>query len=112
MEDTRFTAWRWRFAGLVLGIAGALGLMLYLPELHPRLARIRGFIVPGVLLLALVLTLWPWLGVSSQLRRVPAHLVVLTYGRNRNGVEEELYTGLPGILQERVHLRLDVPRSV
>ena len=71
------TAWRWRFAGLVLGIAGALGLMLYLPELHPRLARIRGFIVPGVLLLALGLTLWPWLGVTPQLRRIPAHLVVL-----------------------------------
>ena len=71
------TAWRWRFAGLVLGIAGALGLMLYLPELHPRLARIRRFIVPGVMLLALVLTLWPWLGVTPQWRRIPAHLVVL-----------------------------------
>jgi pimeloyl-ACP methyl ester carboxylesterase len=71
------TAWRWRFAGLVLGIAGALVLMFRLPELHPRLARIRGFIVPGVLLLALVLTLGPWVGVSPQLRRIPAHLVVL-----------------------------------
>ena len=70
-------AWRWRFAGLVLGITGALGLMFCLPEIHPRLARIRGFIVPGVLLLALVLTLWPWLGVTPQLRRIPAHLVVL-----------------------------------
>jgi hypothetical protein len=71
------TAWRWRVAGLVLGIAGALGLMLYLPELHPRLARIRRFIVPGVLLLAFVLTLWPWWGVTPQLRRIPAYLVVL-----------------------------------
>jgi pimeloyl-ACP methyl ester carboxylesterase len=71
------TAWRWRFAGLVLGIAGALGLMLYLPELHPRLARIRGFIVPGVLLLALVLTLGPWVGVTPQLRRIPQQLVLL-----------------------------------
>ena len=44
------TAWRWRFAGLVLGIAGALVLMFRLPELHPRLARIRRFIVPAVLL--------------------------------------------------------------
>src|SRR6185503_18476118 len=35
------TAWRWRFAGLVLGIAGALVLMFRLPELHPRLARTR-----------------------------------------------------------------------
>jgi len=71
------TAWRWRFAGLVLGIAGALVLMFRLPELHPRLTRIRRFIVPGVLLLALVLTLGPWVGVSPQLRRIPAHLVVL-----------------------------------
>jgi pimeloyl-ACP methyl ester carboxylesterase len=71
------TAWRWRFAGLVLGIAGALGLMFRLPELHPRLARIRKFIVPGVLLIALVLTLGPWVGVCPQLRRIPAHLVVL-----------------------------------
>ena len=71
------TAWRWRLVGLLLGIAGALGLMFCLPEVHPRLARIRRFIVPGVLLLALVLTLGPWVGVSPQLRRIPAHLVVL-----------------------------------
>jgi len=71
------TAWRWRLLGLLPGIAGALGLMFCLPELHPRLARIRRFIVPGVLLLALILTLWPWVGVSPQLRRVPAHLIVL-----------------------------------
>src|SRR4051812_9197551 len=70
-------AWRWRFAGLVLGIAGALVLMYRLPELHPRLARIRGFIVPGVLLLALVLTLERWVGVSPQLRRTPVQLVIL-----------------------------------
>jgi pimeloyl-ACP methyl ester carboxylesterase len=71
------TAWRWRFAGLMLGIAGALALMFRLPELHPRLARIRRFIVPGVLLLALVLTLGTWVGVSPQVRRIPAHLAVL-----------------------------------
>ena len=71
------TAWRWRLVGLLLGIMGALGLMFYLPEIHPGLARIRMFIVPGVLLLALVLTLWPWVGVRPQLRRIPAQLVVL-----------------------------------
>jgi hypothetical protein len=63
--------------GLVLGITGALGLMFCLPELHPRLARIRRFIVPGVLLIALILTLGTWVGASPQLRRIPAHLVVL-----------------------------------
>jgi pimeloyl-ACP methyl ester carboxylesterase len=71
------TAWRWRLVGLLLGITGALGLMFWLPEIHPRLAGIRRFIVPGVLLLALVLTLWPWVGVSPQLRRIPAQLVVV-----------------------------------
>ncbi len=68
------TAWRWRLVGLFLGITGALGLMFRVPELHPRLTRIRRFIVPGVLLLALVLTLWPWVGVNPQLRRVPVYL--------------------------------------
>jgi hypothetical protein len=63
--------------GLLLGITGAVGLMFFLPELHPRLARIRRFIVPGILLLALVLTLWPWLGVRPQLRRIPVQLVVV-----------------------------------
>jgi pimeloyl-ACP methyl ester carboxylesterase len=71
------TAWRWRLFGLLLGITGALGLMFCLPEIHPRLARIRSFIVPGVLLLALVLTLWPWLGVIPHLRRIPVQLLVL-----------------------------------
>jgi len=71
------TAWRWRFAGLVLAMAGALVLMFRLPELHPRLAWIRGFIVPCVMLLALVLTLWPWAGVTPQLRRIPQQLVLL-----------------------------------
>jgi pimeloyl-ACP methyl ester carboxylesterase len=73
------TAWRWRFAGLVLGIAGALVLMYRLPELHPRLARIRRLIVPCVLLLALGLTLGPWVGVTPQLRRIPQQLVLLVF---------------------------------
>ena len=71
------TAWRWRFTGLVLGLAGALVLMFRLPELHPRLARARRFIVPGVLLLALFVTLGTWFGVTPQLRRIPQQLVLL-----------------------------------
>jgi hypothetical protein len=73
------TAWRWRFAGLVLGIAGALVLMFRLPELHPRLARSRRFIVPAVLLLALGLTMDTWVGVTPQLRRIPQQLVLLVF---------------------------------
>jgi pimeloyl-ACP methyl ester carboxylesterase len=71
------TAWRWRFAGLVLGITGALVLIFRLPELHPRLARIRGFIVPAVLLIAVILTMGTWLGLTPQLRRIPQQLVLL-----------------------------------
>ena len=61
------TAWRWRLLGLLLGIAEALSLMFRLPEVHPRLARIRRFIVPSVLLLALVPTLWPWVAHPGQI---------------------------------------------
>jgi hypothetical protein len=71
------TAWQWRFAGLVLGLVGAFGLMFCLPELHPRLARIRRFIVPCVLLLAVGLTLGTWVCVTPQWRRIPQQLVLL-----------------------------------
>jgi pimeloyl-ACP methyl ester carboxylesterase len=75
------TAWRWRFAGLVLGIAGASVLMLRLPELHPRLARNRRFTVPAVLLIAIILTMGTWVGVTPQWRRIPAQLVLLLITR-------------------------------
>ena len=71
------TAWRWRFAGLVLGIAGALVLVFRLPELHPRLARARRFIVPAVLLTAIILTMGTWVSMTPQLRRIPQQLVLL-----------------------------------
>jgi hypothetical protein len=71
------TAWLWRFGGAVLGFVGALVLAFYLPELHLRLARVRRFIVPVVLLIAVVLTLGSWCGVTPQLRRVPQQLVLL-----------------------------------
>jgi len=70
------TAWRWRFAGLVLGIAGALVLMFRLPELHPGLARFRRYLVPAVLLIALGLTLGTWVTVTPQLRRIPQQVVL------------------------------------
>jgi hypothetical protein len=71
------SAWRWRVAGLVLGIAGALVLIFRLPELHPRLARTRRWIVPAVLLIAIILTMGTWIGVTPQWRRVPPQLVLL-----------------------------------
>lgn len=71
------TAWRWRFTGLVLGIAGAVVLVYRLPKLDPRLAQIRRFIVPAVLLVAAILTLSTWVGVTPQWRRIPQQLVLL-----------------------------------
>ena len=71
------TAWRWRLVGLVLGIAGALVLMFRLPDLHPRLARTRGLIVPAIPLIAIILTMGTWIGVIPQLRRIPQQLVQL-----------------------------------
>jgi len=71
------TAWRWRFAGLVLGMAGALGLMFYLPELHPCLKRNRSWIVPAVLILTGFVTLELWVGVTPQWRRIPQQLFLL-----------------------------------
>jgi pimeloyl-ACP methyl ester carboxylesterase len=73
------TAWRWRLAGLVLGIESAFVLMFRLPELHPRLARIRGFIVPAILLMAIILTMGTWIGVTPQLRRIPLQLVLFAF---------------------------------
>jgi hypothetical protein len=71
------TAWLWRFTGLLLAIAGAVALTFFLPELHPRVARIRRFIVPAVLLIAVILTMGTWIGVTPQLRRIPGQLVLL-----------------------------------
>lgn len=73
------TAWRWRLAGLVLGIASAVALMFRLPELHPRLARTRRFIVPAVLLIAIILTMGTWVSVTPQLRRIPQQLVLFVF---------------------------------
>jgi pimeloyl-ACP methyl ester carboxylesterase len=71
------TAWRWRLAGLVLGITGAFILMFRLPELHPRLARTRRLIVPAILIIAMILTMGTWIGMTPQLRRIPQQFVLL-----------------------------------
>jgi hypothetical protein len=48
-----------------------------LPELHPRLARTRRWMVPAVLLIAIILTMGTWIGVTPQWRRIPAQLFLL-----------------------------------
>jgi hypothetical protein len=81
-----------------------LVLIYRLPELHPRLARIRRFIVPGVLLLALGLTLGTWVCVTPQWRRIPQQLVLLPViwlalaGLTRLRLPRWSLAAVPGIL--------------
>ena len=73
------TAWRWRFAGLVLGMAGALVLVFRLPELHSCLSQTRRFIVPAILLIAMILTMETWIDMTPKLRRIPQQVVLLVF---------------------------------
>jgi hypothetical protein len=67
-------SWLWRLAGVICGMAGALGLMRHLPKLDPRLARVRGLLVPAALLMAVALTTGWWFGASPILHRIPLQL--------------------------------------
>lgn len=71
------TAWRWRFVGLALGMLGALGLMICLPDLSPPLTRGRGLLVPSILILAIVLTTGTLGGSVPQLRRFPLQIAIM-----------------------------------
>jgi hypothetical protein len=51
--------------------------MFRLPDLHPRLAQTRRFIVPAVFLIAVILTWGTWVGVTPQKRRIPQQLVLM-----------------------------------
>ena len=68
--------WLWRLAGVVCGMAGALGLIWSLPELDPRLARARGVLVPAAILMAVVLTTGRWFGASPHLHRMPLQISI------------------------------------
>ena len=69
-------SWLWRLAGVVCGLAGALGLMRHLPKLDPRLARARGLLVPAALLMAVALTTGRWFGASPILHRIPLQISI------------------------------------
>jgi pimeloyl-ACP methyl ester carboxylesterase len=68
--------WLWRLAGVVCGMAGALGLIRSLPELDPRLARAHGILVPVAILMSVVLTTGWWFGASPHLHRTPLQLAI------------------------------------
>lgn len=69
------TCWYWRLAGLVLGMVGAFGIALCLPELFPPLARVRGALLPVMCIVALALTTGAWFGGMPHLHR--AHLYIV-----------------------------------
>jgi len=69
-------SWLWRLAGVVCGMAGALGLMRNLTKLDPRFARARGILVPAALFMAVVLTTGRWFGASPNLHRMPLQLSI------------------------------------
>ena len=68
--------WLWRCVGVVLGMAGALGLIWLLPELSPRLTRIRGILVPGIIIIAVSLTTTKWVGSALNFHRVPLQVAI------------------------------------
>jgi hypothetical protein len=83
------TCWRWRLVGMVLGVLGALGMGLSLPELFHSLARVRGLLLSVILIGACALSANTWLGSAPHLRRAPrliaavaiALLVIMGAGR-------------------------------
>jgi pimeloyl-ACP methyl ester carboxylesterase len=69
-------SWLWRLAGVMCGMAGALGLMRNLTKLDPRFARARGILVPAALLVAVVFTTGWWFGAGPILHRIPLQLSI------------------------------------
>jgi pimeloyl-ACP methyl ester carboxylesterase len=68
--------WLWRVAGVVFGLAGALGLIWSLPMISPRLARARGIIVPAAIIFAVSSTMNYWVGSALDLHRIPLQLAI------------------------------------
>ena len=68
------TAWLWRLVGFMLGMTGGFVLAFCLPDLHPRLARMRGFLVPLIIIISIVLTSGTWFGAAPHLHRIPFQL--------------------------------------
>lgn len=71
------TRWLWRLAGLLLAVPSAFVLALRLPGLFPQLARIRGPLLAGAVILAFDLTSSTWLGTAPNPRRIPVQIVAI-----------------------------------
>lgn len=71
------TCWRWRLAGIVLAMLGALGLALCLPKFSPRWAWARGLLVSVIFIVAVVLTSRWWLDVAPHPRFFPRQIAAM-----------------------------------
>jgi len=71
------TCWRWRFAGMMLAVLGAFGLTLGLPGFPPRIAWLRGILVPVIVIAAIALTTGTGAGAAPHLRRLPVQLAAM-----------------------------------
>jgi hypothetical protein len=71
------TVWRWRLAGLLLGMLGAVALAFSLPRLSPSLTRVRGALVAAILIAGFAFTTGTWIGAAPQLPRIPLQLALM-----------------------------------
>ncbi len=71
------TCWRWRLAGLALGMLGAFGLAFCFPKLPLRMALMRGPLISGLIIVAFVLASGKWCGAAPHLRRIPMQIVAM-----------------------------------
>jgi pimeloyl-ACP methyl ester carboxylesterase len=71
------TRWLWRLAGLWLGMLGAFVLVVWLPALPARWARLRGPVVVGIFIGVGALTYGTWFGGELVWRRAPQQIVFM-----------------------------------
>ena len=73
------TRWLWRLAGVVIGLLGALGLLLLLPKVPPRWCLLRGPIASVIFIAVLIMTTSTWFGATPHLRRAPQLLLLIIF---------------------------------